>query len=74
MVRRAHGNSRKGKEEMARKNRVVVEDGLYHVTTRIAHRERLLADPEVKALVEEWMYGIADFCGVCVNDRSKPSV
>ena len=67
MVRRAHGNSRKGKEEMARKNRVVVEDGLYHVTTRIAHRERLLADPEVKALVEGWMYGIADFCGVCVD-------
>ena len=49
---------------MARKNRVVVEDGTYHLVSRIAHREFLLADPGLKDLVVDWMYGIADFCGV----------
>ena len=49
---------------MARKNRLVVEDGLYHITTRIAHQERLLADPKVKSLIVGWIYSIADFSGI----------
>ena len=49
---------------MARKNRIVVEDGTYHLVSRIAHREFLLADPLLKDLVVDWMYGIADFCGI----------
>ena len=49
---------------MARKNRIVVEDGLYHVTARIAHKAFLLADEAVKAKIVEWMYGIADFAGI----------
>ena len=54
---------RKGKE-MARTNRIVVEDGLYHVTARVAHGARLLADRGLKSLIVEWMYGIADFAGI----------
>ena len=49
---------------MARKNRIVVEDGIYHLVCRVAHREFLLADPKLKDLIVDWMYGIADFCGV----------
>ena len=52
---------------MARKNRLVVEDGLYHITARIAHRERLLRDPAFKRLIVEWIYGIADFSGIDVG-------
>ena len=33
---------------MARKNRVSVYDGIYHVTSRIANRAMLLADEGVK--------------------------
>ena len=33
---------------MARKNRVSVYDGVYHVTTRIANRAMLLGPSEVK--------------------------
>ena len=33
---------------MARKNRVSVYDGVYHVTTRIANRAMLLKPDEVK--------------------------
>ena len=33
---------------MARKNRMSVYDGVYHVTTRIAHRAMLLGDDSVK--------------------------
>ena len=33
---------------MARKNRVSVYDGVYHVTTRIANRAMLLEPDEVK--------------------------
>ena len=51
---------------MARTNRIVVEDGLYHVTTRIAHKAFLLADENVKEKIVTWMYGIADFCGIDV--------
>ena len=49
---------------MARKNRLVVEDGLYHITARVAHRARLLQDPAFKAQIVDWIYGIADFSGV----------
>ena len=49
---------------MARKNRLVVMDGLYHVTARVAHQERLLRDPAFKKLIVDWIYGIADFSGV----------
>ena len=52
---------------MARKNRIVVEDGLYHVTARIANKAFLLADENVKNKIVEWMYGIADFAGIEVS-------
>ena len=51
---------------MARRNRIVVEDGVYHITARIAHRAFLLADPETKDLIVAWIYGIADFAGIDV--------
>ena len=51
---------------MARKNRLVVEDGFYHVTARVAHKAHLLADPAFKARIVEWIYGVADFSGVDV--------
>ena len=40
---------------MARKNRVSVYDGVYHVTTRIANRAMLLAKDEVKDKIMEWV-------------------
>lgn len=59
---------------MARKNRVVVPDGTYHVTSRIAGRARLLADPETKDTIVEWLHAIAMFSGVellawCIMDN-----
>ena len=51
---------------MARKNRLVVEDGLYHITARVAHQERLLRDPAFKEQIVDWIYGIADFSGIDV--------
>ena len=59
---------------MARKNRVVVPEGTYHVTSRIAGREHLLEDPAFKDDMVEWMHGIAGFSGVellawCVMDN-----
>ena len=38
---------------MARKNRVSVYDGIYHVTSRIANRAMLLAEDEVKDRIME---------------------
>ena len=39
----------KGKRNaMARKNRVTVPDGVYHVTARVAHGAMLLRDDKVK--------------------------
>jgi len=64
--RRTFGPPMKGVRKMARKNRIVVEDGLYHVTARVAHRAFLLADEAVKEKIVTWMYGIADFCGIDV--------
>jgi len=49
---------------MARKNRVSVYDGVYHVTTRIANRAMLLKPDEVKEKLMEWIVSVADFSGV----------
>ena len=49
---------------MPRKNRVSVRDGVYHVTTRIAHRAMLLAPEEAKDRVAGWIRTVADFSGV----------
>ena len=42
---------------MARKNRVSVYDGVYHVTTRIANRAMLLEPDEVKERLMKWGLG-----------------
>ena len=49
---------------MARKNRVSVPNGIYHVTTRIVNRELWFSNPVLKDLIVEWLYGIAKFSGV----------
>ena len=49
---------------MARKNRVSVYDGIYHVTSRIANRAMLLAEDAVKDKIMEWIVSVADFSGV----------
>ena len=49
---------------MARKNRVSVYDGVYHVTTRIANRAMLLKPDEVKERLMKWIVSVADFSGV----------
>ena len=59
---------------MARKNRVSVYDGVYHVTARVANRAMLLAEDEVKDRIAEWIAPVADFSGVevwsyCVMDN-----
>ena len=59
---------------MARKNRVSVYDGIYHVTTRIANRAMLLAEDEVKDKVLELVVSVARFSGVelwafCIMDN-----
>ena len=59
---------------MARKNRVSVYDGIYHVTSRIANRAMLLAEDEVKDRIMEWTVSVAAFSGVevwafCIMDN-----
>ena len=59
---------------MARKNRVSVYDGVYHVTARVANRAMLLAEEEVKDRIADWIAPVADFSGVevwsyCVMDN-----
>ena len=49
---------------MARKNRVSVYDGIYHITSRIANRAMLLAEDEVKDRIMEWTVSVAAFSGV----------
>jgi len=49
---------------MARKNRVSVYDGVYHVTTRIANRAMLLKPEEVKRKLQEIILGVVAFSGV----------
>ena len=64
-----------GKENaMARKNRMSIPDAFYHVTTRIAHREMLLAGEAVKDRIMEIIYNTAIFSGVevyawCIMDN-----
>ena len=59
---------------MARRNRVTVPDGIYHVTARIAHRAMLLMDGRMKERVCGWIRDVARFSGVevysyCVMDN-----
>ena len=59
---------------MARKNRVTVPDGIYHVTARIAHGAMLFGDGAVKDRILEWIHDIALFSGVevyafCIMDN-----
>ena len=59
---------------MARKNRMSVYDGVYHVTTRIAHRAMLLGDDSVKDEVLARIVSVARFSGVelwafCIMDN-----
>ena len=59
---------------MARKNRVSVYDGVYHVTTRIANRAMLLAEKGVKDKILELIVSVAKFSGVelwafCIMDN-----
>ena len=59
---------------MARKNRVSVYDGIYHVTTRIANRAMLFAEGEVKDEILERIVSVARFSGVelwafCIMDN-----
>ena len=71
------GSSRRsvGKDiQMARKNRVSVYDGIYHVTSRIANRAMLLGKDEVKDRIMEWTASVAAFSGVevwafCIMDN-----
>ena len=66
--------NRKGSAEMARKNRVSVYDGIYHVTSRIANRAMLLAEDGIKDRIMEWVVSVAAFSGVevwafCIMDN-----
>lgn len=59
---------------MGRKNCVLVYDGVYHVTSRIANRAMLLKPEEVKDRIAEWIRSVAAFSGVevwawCVMDN-----
>ena len=59
---------------MARKNRISVPNGIYHVTTRIAHGAMLLKSDAVKERVVSAMHKTAAFSGVelyawCVMDN-----
>ena len=49
---------------MARKNRIVVHDGVYHLTTRIANKAMLFKSDSLKDRIVDWMYDVADFSGV----------
>ncbi len=49
---------------MARKNRVVLRDAVYHITSRVAHGAFLFADPAFKDRIAEWIHGVAEFSGV----------
>ena len=49
---------------MARKNRVSIYDGVYHITTRVANRAMLLRPDEVKDRIADWIGSVAAFSGV----------
>ena len=52
------------KTPMARKNRMSVYDGIYHVTARIANRAMLLGEDAIKDQILEWIISVAAFSGV----------
>ena len=59
---------------MARKNRVSIPDGTYHITSRIVSRQMWFRDPKLKDEIVGWLYGVAAFSGVellawCVMDN-----
>ncbi len=59
---------------MARRNRLVVSDGVYHITSRIANQAFFLSNPRFKDDIVTWIYGIADFSGIdvlswCIMDN-----
>ena len=59
---------------MARKNRVSVYDGVYHITSRIANKAMLLKPDEVKERIMGWIESVAAFSGVevwswCIMDN-----
>ena len=59
---------------MARKNRVMVPDGVYHVTARVAHGAMLLGDDRTKDRISGWIRDVAQFSGVevyafCIMDN-----
>ena len=49
---------------MARKNRVSVPDGVYHITTRVANRAMLLRPEGVRDRIAGWIESVAAFSGV----------
>lgn len=59
---------------MARKNRVSIPDGTYHITSRIVNRQMWFKDPKLKDEIVGWLYGVAAFSGVellawCIMDN-----
>ena len=59
---------------MARKNRVSIPNGIYHITSRIVNRQFWFRDPKLKSEIVRWLYGIARFSGVellawCIMDN-----
>jgi len=59
---------------MARKNRVTVPNGIYHVTSRVCNKAMLFKSPEVKEKIRKWIFDIAYFSGVeiyawCIMDN-----
>ena len=59
---------------MARKNRIHVPNGTYHVTSRLAERAHWLHDPSFKDMIVSWMHRVAEFTGIqllawCVMDN-----
>lgn len=49
---------------MARKNRVTVPNGIYHVTSRICNKAMLFKVDAVKEKIQKWIFDIAYFSGV----------
>lgn len=59
---------------MARKNRVTVPDGIYHITSRICNKAMLFKPDYVKEKIRKWIFDIAYFSGVevyswCIMDN-----
>jgi len=53
---------------MARKNRISVLDGIYHITSRIVNKGQWMSDPDFKDQIVNWLYGTAAFSGVRLLD------